>query len=43
MLSFRKFTVAKKFMDRRGGGEVSRVSFENFLSHSAEKLRRGAL
>ena len=42
MLSFRKFTVAKKFMDRRGG-EVSRVSFENFLSHIAEKLRRGAL
>ena len=41
MLSFRKFTVVKKFMDRRGG--VSRLSFENFLSDSAEKLRRGAL
>ena len=34
---FRKFPVAKKFMDKRG--EVSRFSFEIFLSHSAEKLR----
>ena len=36
MLSFRKFLVAKKLMDKREG-EVSRFSFENFLSHSAEK------
>ena len=27
-------------MDKRGGG-VSRFSVENFLSHSAEKVRRG--
>ena len=41
MLCFRKFTVAKKFMDKRGGGGVSRFSFEIFLSHNAEKFRRG--
>ena len=29
-------------MDKREG-EVSRFSFENFLSHSAEKIRRGTL
>ena len=29
MLCFRKFPVAKKFMDKRGG-EVSRFSFEIF-------------
>ena len=33
-----KFPVAKKFMDKGGGG-VSRFSVENFLSHSAEKFR----
>ena len=39
---FRKFSVAKKFMDKRGGGGVvSRLSIENFLSHSAENFRRG--
>ena len=42
MLCFRKLPVAKKFMDKRGGG-VSRFSVENFLSHSAEKCRRGKL
>ena len=42
MLYFRKNLVAKKFMDRREG-EVSRFSFENLLSHSAEKDRRGTL
>ena len=36
MLCFRKVLVAKKFMDGREG-EVSRFSFESFLSHSAEK------
>ena len=36
---FRKFTVAKNFMDKRGGG-VLRFCVENFLSHSAEKFRR---
>ena len=40
MLCFRKFLVAKKFMDKRGGGGVSKLSVENFLSHSAEKFRR---
>ena len=36
MLSFRNFLIAKKFMDKREG-EVSKFSFEIFLSHSAEK------
>ena len=43
MLCFRKFPVAKKFMDKRGGGGVSGFSFEIFLSHSAEKFRSGTL
>ena len=42
MLCFRKFPVAKKFMDRREG-KKSRSSLEDFLSHSAEKIRRGTL
>ena len=42
MLSFRKITVAKKFMDKRCG-EVSRFSVESFSSDSAEKFRRGPL
>ncbi len=37
---FRSFPVAKKFMDKEGGG-VSRFSVENNFSHSAEKFRRG--
>ena len=37
MLCFRKFLIAKKFMDKREG-EVSRFSFEIFLSHSSEKF-----
>ena len=41
VLCFRKFPVEKKFMDKRG--EVSRFSFEIFLSHSAEKFRWGTL
>ena len=43
MLFFRKFPVAKKFMDKNGGGGVPRPSVEKFLSHSAEKLRKGIL
>ena len=42
MLCFRKVPVTKKFMDKREE-EVSRFSFESFLSHSAEKIRRGTL
>ena len=42
MLCFRKFLVAKKFMDK-GEEEVSRFSVESFLSHSAENCRRGTL
>ena len=38
MLCFRKFLAAKKIMGKRGD---SRFSVENFLSHSAEKFRRG--
>ena len=39
---FQESSSGKKFMDGREV-EVSRFSFENFLSHSAEKGRRGAL
>ena len=43
---FQKFTVAKKFMDKRGG-EGGRQSHnfpsEVFLSHSAEKIRSGTI
>ena len=42
MLCFRKLLVAKKFMDKKGGG-VSKFSVENFLSESAENFRRGTL
>ncbi len=42
MLCFRKFPVAKKFMDRTGEG-VSRFSVEKFLSHSAKKIGNGTL
>ena len=42
VLCFRKFLVAKKLMAKRKG-EVSRISIENFLSHSADKIRRGTL
>ena len=35
MLCFRKLFVVKKFMEKNGGGEVSKVSVENFLSQSA--------
>ena len=42
MLCFRKFLVAKKFLDKREG-EVSRFSYEKFLSHSAEEFRKGTL
>ena len=48
MLCFRKIPVAKKFMDKRGGGggrgiKISRLSFESFLSDGAEKFRRRTL
>ena len=42
MLCFRKTLAAKKFMAKRKG-EVSRVSIESFLSHSAGKNRKGTL
>ncbi len=42
VLCFGKFLEAKKFMDKKEG-EVSRFFFEVFLSHSAEKIRRGTL
>ena len=43
MLCFRKLPVAKKIMDTRGGGGVSRISVEKFLSHNAENFRKGVL
>ena len=39
VLYFRKFPVANKFMDEKGG--ISKFSFENFSSRSAKKIRRG--
>ena len=42
MLCLGKIPVANKFMDKKGGGSI-KISFENFLSHSAEKFRRGTL
>ena len=39
VLCFGMFPVAINFMDKNGG--VSKFSFENFFSHSAEKFRRG--
>ena len=38
MLCFRNFLMAKKFMDKKGGGGLSKYSVENFLSHSTETL-----
>ena len=38
VLCFRKFLVAKKFLDKKG--EKSKFSVEHFLSNSAEKTRR---
>ena len=44
MLCFRKFLVAKKFMDKiLGGGGSIKISFKKILSHSSKKFRRGTL
>ena len=43
MLFFRKFPVAKKFIDKNGGGEYQELPSKNLLSDSAEKFRRGTL
>ena len=42
VLCFRKIPVAKKFMDKGGGG-VSSFSVGTLLSHSTKKLHRGIL
>ena len=42
MLCFRKYLVAKKFMDKKEG-EVTIFSFEKLLSHSDENIRSGTL
>ena len=39
VLCFGMFQLAIDFMDKKGG--VSNFSCENFVSHSAEKFRRG--
>ena len=39
---FGKFPVAKKFVYEKDGG-VSKISAENVLSHSAEKICRGTV
>ena len=41
MLCFRKFLVAKKIMDKKGG--VLYFSVQIFFCHSVEKFRRGTL
>ena len=42
MLGFSRVPVARKFLEDRGGGIVSTLSFEfSFLSHSAKNFRRG--
>ena len=38
---FRKFLVAKKFVEKKEEGGVLKISVENVLSGSAEKFRRG--
>ena len=43
MLCFRKFPLAKKFMDKRGGGGYQGFPSKIYLSHSAENFRRGTL
>ncbi len=43
MQCFRNFPGAKNFMDKEGGGRVSRFSVEKVFTHIAEKLRRGIL
>ena len=43
MLCFKKFLVAKKSMEKSGEGGLSKLSVENFLSHSTEIFRRGTL
>ena len=42
VMCFGKFPVAKKFVYEKDGG-VSKISAENVLSHSAEKIRRGTV
>ena len=42
MLRFRKCPVAKKFMDKRGGG-IIKIFRRIFLSHSTERFRRVTL
>ena len=39
MLCFRKFPVAKNFMDESRGGGSNKVYRRKYLSHSAEKFR----
>ena len=44
MLGFSSVPVARNFMENRGGGGLSRLSFEfSFLSHCYEKFRRGTI
>ena len=38
---FHKISGSEKYCGQEGWGWVSRFSVENFLSHSAEKMRRG--
>ena len=43
MLCFRKVLLAKKFLDQKGDGGVSKLSVENVSPRGAEKGRRGSL
>ena len=39
MLCFKKFLVAKKFLDKKVGGGLSKFFDESFLSHCTETFR----
>ena len=43
MLCYRKFLVAKKFMEKKGERGVSKISVESFLSQCAETFRKGTI
>ena len=40
---FQKLSGSEKFMDKTGGGGVSRFTVESFLFHRAQNFRRGIL
>ena len=43
MLCFRKFLVAKNFLDKKVGVGLTKLFVESYLSHSPETFRRGTI